>query len=113
VLSVTIGLGSDICLRKFLVCSLKYFLPVWQNFPVIANVSWTYNVSDLGDTVDWPKIDAHYLLAFAVALLAFVIAPLQPEPQYDWLSVSFPQSYMECLSKHKTVFSKPYMIPTP
>jgi hypothetical protein len=105
VLPVMIVLGGATFAYTPCSCrSRKFFLPVWQNFPVIANVSWTYNVSGLSDDFDWPENKC--------SLLA-LIATIQPLPQYDWLSVSFPQSYMECITRHKTVFSKPYMIPTP
>jgi hypothetical protein len=54
--------------HTLLFCSSKIFLPAWQNFPVIANVSWTYNVSGLGGCFDWPEISAHYQLAFVAMI---------------------------------------------
>jgi hypothetical protein len=109
--------------------------PTWQAFPVIPNVSYTgERLYSTGQeelltptqlslslvlmvaelvlqckrierelTFHWPETKPHCLL---YSLLIFC-------RQYDWLSVSFPDSYRRTLTAHKVVLSKPYMIPTP
>jgi hypothetical protein len=43
--------------------------------------------------------------------------PVIPNSAYtynwDWISVSWPEALYACIEQHKTVFSAPYMIPTP